>query len=77
MKALDPSAVGTIRSARIRQAAPSPEPEMEEIPLPARRPPSLDPMPGPGLPGLIAGAQQALAARLKATSGLFSFHRPD
>jgi hypothetical protein len=34
-------------------------------------------MPGPGLPRLIAGAQQTLAAGLKATAGLFSFYRLD
>jgi hypothetical protein len=33
----------------------------------------VEPLPGPGLPMLITGAQQALAAGLKATGSLFSF----
>ena len=77
-RAVDPTPVGTVRSSRGKAAvAPSPEAEMEEIPQPPRRPATIDPMPGPGLPRLIAGAQQTLAAGLKATAGLFSFHRLD
>ena len=77
-RAVDPTPVGTLRASRVRAAAsPAPEPEMEDIPLPPRRPAAIDPMPGPGLPRLIAGAQQALAAGLKATGQLFSFQRLD
>ena len=77
-RAVDPTPVGTVRSSRSKAAvAPWPEAEMEEIPQPPRRPATIDPMPGPGLPSLIAGAQQTLAAGLKATAGLFSFQRLD
>jgi hypothetical protein len=77
-KAVDPTPVGTLRTARGKAVvAPLPEAEMEEIPQPPRRPAAIDPLPGPGLPRLIAGAQQTLAAGLKATAGLFSFHRLD
>jgi len=77
-RAVDPTPVGTVRTSRSKAAvAPWPEPEMEEIPQPPRRPAAIDPMPGPGLPRLIAGAQQTLAAGLKATAGLFSFHGLD
>ena len=77
-KAVDPTPVGTLRASRVKTAMePWPEPEMEDIPLPPRRPAAIDPMPGPGLSRLIAGAQQALASGLKATTGLFSFQRLD
>lgn len=76
-KAVDPTPVGTVRSTRGKATARWPEPETEEIPLPPRRPAAIDPLPGPGLPWLIAGAQQTLAAGLKAATGLFSFHRLD
>ena len=77
-KAVDPTPVGTLRPSRVKTAMePWPEPEMEDIPLPPRRPATVEPMPGPGLPGLIAGAQQALASGLKATGQLFSFQRLD
>ena len=67
-----------LRASRVKTAMePWPEPEMEDIPLPPRRPAAIDPMPGPGLSRLIAGAQQALASGLKATTGLFSFQRLD
>ena len=77
-KAVDPTPVGTLRTSRVKTAMePWPEPEMEDIPLPPRRPATIEPMPGPGLSRLIAGAQQALASGLKATTGLFSFQRLD
>ena len=76
-KAVDPTPVGTVRSTRGKATARWPEPEIEEIPLPPRRPAAIDPLPGPGLPRLIAGAQQTLAAGLKAATGLFNFHRLD
>ncbi len=76
--AVDLKPEGTLRASRVKTAAgPWPEPEMEDIPLPPRRPADIDPMPGPGLPRLITGAQQALASGLKATTGLFSFYRLD
>ena len=77
-KAVDPTPVGTLRASRLKAAvAPWPEAEMEDIPLPPRRPAAIDPMPGPGLSRLIAGAQQALTSGLKATGQLFSFQRLD
>ena len=77
-KAVDPTPVGTLRPSRVKTTLePWPEPEMEDIPLPPRRPATFDPMPGPGLSGLIVGAQQALASGLKATGQLFSFQRLD
>ena len=77
-KAVDPTPVGTVRASRAKAVVtPWPEPEMEDIPQPPRRPATIDPMPGPGLSRLIAGAQQALASGLKATTGLFSFQRLD
>ena len=77
-KAVDPTPVGTLRASRGKAAvAPWPEPEMGDIPQPPRRPAAIDPMQGPGLSRLIAGAQQALTSGLKATGQLFSFQRLD
>ena len=77
-KAVDPTPVATLRASRVKAAmVPWPEAEMEDIPQPPRRPAAVKPMPGPGLPMLITGAQQALASGLRATTGLFSFQRLD
>lgn len=78
IKPTDPAPVGTLRLARGKpDVAAPPELDEEDAPLPPRRPVDLDPMPGPGLPMLIAGAQQALSSGLKASGALFSFHRLD
>ena len=77
-KPVDPTPVGTLRAPRIKlDFAPPTEPNMDDIPLPPRRPADLDPLPGPGLPRLISGAQQALSSGLKASTALFSFHMLD
>ena len=69
--AVDPTLVGSVQMARIRRAQTlPPEPD---IPQPLRRPPDLEPLPQPGLPRLIGGAQQALSSGLKATGSLLRF----
>ncbi len=72
-KPVDPTPVGTIRAPRVKVAyAAAAEPAMEDKPRP-HRPARVEPLPGPGLPTMIAGAQRALATGLKATGSLFSF----
>jgi len=61
--AVDPAPVGSLRAERGR-ANPAPPP---------RRPPDPQPLPEPGLPRLMGGAQQALSASLKEARSLLRF----
>ena len=77
--AVDPAPVGSLRTARPRRYVASPREMLEvveeaDVPLPPRRPPDLQPLPEPGLPRLISGAQQALSGSLKAAGQLFRFN---
>ncbi len=73
-KPLDPTPVGTTRAPRVRVAyAPPPDAHKEAAQASQSGPVKVEPLPGPGLPNLIAGAQRALDAGLKATTSLFSF----
>ena len=69
-KPVDPTPVGTLRTPRVR-AAYAPPPGATRTP--PHQSAKVEPLPGPGLPMLITGAQQALSAGLKATGSLFSF----
>ena len=71
---VDPTPVGTLRPPRVRVASAA---AADAKKPPARQPVKVEPLPGPGLPMLIGGAQQALASGLKATGELFSFQRLD
>jgi len=71
---VDPTPVGTLRPPRVRVASAA---AADAKKAPMRQPPKAASLPGPGLPMLIGGAQQALASGLKATGDLFSFQRLD
>jgi MFS family permease len=75
---VDPTPVGSLRAPRVRVAsAPSGDGDRRATSTPSRAPGKVEPPPGPGLPNLISGAQQALSSGLKATGELFSFQRLD
>ncbi len=74
---VDPTPVASLRAPRSKRSFAPPPEDWEDIdadiPLPPRRPVDLQPLPEPGLPRLIDGAQQALSASLRATGELFRF----
>ncbi len=73
-QSIDSAPVGSLRMARRPDAAPPPDSGADfDAPPPPRRPLDRQPLPQPGLPRLIGGAQQALSASLKAAGGLFRF----
>jgi hypothetical protein len=73
-KQVDPTPVGTLRSPRVRVAY-APPPDVNKTS--PHQPVKVEPLPGPGLPKLIVGAEQALSSGLKATGGLFGFYKLD